>query len=502
MSDSKYQQLVAHLSEAHHLERAVAILQWDQQVKMPTGGAPQRAAQLAVLSRIAHEAFAQDKTARLLEDAEREIDGMDYDSDEASMVRVAKEDYRLASKLPAEFVAELTRATSLGRGAWIEARATNTFRTFEPQLQHIIDLTLQRAEYLGYNEHPYDALIDEYERGITTAQVAEIFGAHKPALVGLIAAVQENSDAVDDSLVHQQFDIEKQKQFALDVIKAYGFDFERGRQDVSVHPFCTHFSRGDVRITTRFHDDFLNPALFGMMHEAGHGMYEQGSPERFEGTPLSGGTSLGVHESQSRLWENVVGRSKGFWIWALPKLQAYFPDELGSADVDSFYKAINKVGKSFIRVESDESTYNLHIMLRFELETDMVSGKVKVRDLPEEWNDRFESFFGITPPTDTLGVLQDIHWSMGLVGYFATYALGNLLSVQYYNKAVQQHPGIPDEITSGKFDTLRNWMQDNIYQHGRKFTSDELTRRVTGESIQSRDYMQYLQTKFGDIYGL
>jgi carboxypeptidase Taq len=498
----KYQQLVKRLADVHNLDRAAAVLGWDQQTQMPPGGAAARAVQLATVTRLGHEIFTSDETARLIEDAASELAGADYDSDEASLIRVVREDYEDAVKLPAELVAEISRATTMAHEVWAKARQNNNFQSFLPALEPILDLHLRVADYIGYDDQPYDALIDRYERGITTARVKEIFDGHKPDLIALIAAIGENESHVDDTLLHQPFDIDKQREFALDVIKNFGFDFHRGLQAVSVHPFCTHFSRDDVRLTTRFNANFLNPALFGMMHEAGHGMYEQGSAPALEGTPLSGGTSLGVHESQSRMWENLVGRSKGFWSWALPRLKQQFPGQLDKVDLDTFYKAINKVQRSFIRVEADEATYNLHIMLRFDLETDMMAGKIKPADLPEEWNDRFESFFGITPPTDTLGVLQDVHWSMGLIGYFATYALGNLLSVQYYNKAVQERPSIPHDIANGKFDTLLTWLNEHIHKHGRKYTSDELTRRVTGESIQSRDYIHYLQTKYGEVYDL
>jgi carboxypeptidase Taq len=288
----------------------------------------------------------------------------------------------------------------------------------------------------------------------------------------------------------------------MEVVRSFGYDFDRGRLDETVHPFATSFSRDDVRITTRFLPEFLNPALFGTMHEAGHAMYEQGIAPELDATPLGGGTSLSVHESQSRMWENIVGRSKPFWAWALPKLQAVFPQQLGGVDLDTFYKAINIVKPSYIRVEADEATYNLHIMLRFELEMELAAGKVKVADLPQEWNDRFEASFGIRPPTDAVGVLQDIHWSGGMIGYFPTYALGNLLSAQYYNQAIREVSSIPDDIASGRFDTLLGWLNDRIHRHGRKFTADELTRRITGEGIQSRDYIAYLETKYAEVYGL
>jgi carboxypeptidase Taq len=498
----KFDALKARLGEIHNLNMAAALVSWDQQTYMPPGGAEAKAAQLATLSRLSHEMFVSDETGRLIEDAAREVEAMPYESDEASLVRVIRQDYAEQTKLPTELVAELTRQTTLAHGVWASARANNDFRTFQPALEKIVELTVRQAEYLGYENEPYDALIDQYERGITTQQVKAIFDAHKPELVQLIADIRANADAVSDALLHQPFDIDRQRAFGLEVVQAYGYDLNRGRQDVAVHPFCTNFSRNDVRITTRFNPDWLNPALFGTMHESGHAMYEQGVAPSLEGTPIGTGTSLGVHESQSRMWENMVGRSKGFWSWALPKLQASFPDQLGGVDLDTFYKAINKVQPSFIRVEADEATYNLHIMLRFELETEMVAGKLNIADLPEAWNERFEAFFGITPPSDTVGVLQDVHWSSGLIGYFPTYALGNLLAAQYYNQALKAHPSIPDEIASGKFDTLRGWLNTHIHQHGRKFTSAELTQRVTGESIQSRDYIQYLKTKFGEVYGL
>lgn len=498
----KFDQLTAHLAEVRNLNRVNAVLNWDQQTQMPTGGAAARAAQAATIARLTHELFVSDTTATLLDAAAAEIGDADYDSVEASTLRVARCDFEEQAKLPAALVTELSRARSLAHHVWVEARAQNNFDHFLPALERVLDLTWQVADHLGYEDHPYDALLGRFERGTTTRAVKGLFDGHKPALVALIAAISANADRVSDAVLHQPYDIDRQRDFSLFVVRQFGFDFERGRQDVAAHPFCTNFSRDDVRITTRFYPDFLNPALFGMMHEAGHGMYEQGSAPELDGGVLAGGTSLGVHESQSRMWENLVGRSRGFWSWALPHAQGHFPDQLGGVDVEAFYRAINKVGQSFIRVEADEATYNLHIMLRFDLETDMIEGKVKPADLPREWNDRFESFFGIRPPSDALGVLQDVHWSSGLIGYFATYALGNLLSVQYYNQAVSERPSIPDDIASGRFDTLLTWMQEHIHRHGRKYTAAELTRRVTGTDISADAYIAYLQAKYADIYGL
>lgn len=499
---SKYEALVSHLADIYYLGRAADLLDWDTQVNMPPEGSSARGAQLAVLSRLRHEMLTSDKTAHLLADAESEVKDAAYDSDMASMVRVVRQDFEDATKVPASLVAELSRVTTEAHEVWAHARANNDFRAFQNTLEKVLDLTRQRAGYLGYTDHPYDALLGNYERGMTTAMVKEIFDGHKPQLVELIAAIQKNGRQVDNSILHQPLDIAKQKEFALWAASVIGFDFKRGRQDVAVHPFAMTIARTDVRLTTRFSPDFLNPALFGMLHESGHGMYEQGSAESLEGTLLAGGTSLGVHESQSRLWENIVGRSRGFWHFALPKLKETFPGQFDNVDVETFYRAINRMQPSFIRVEADEATYNLHIMLRFELETELLAGKINVADLPEEWNDRFESYLGITPPTDRQGVLQDVHWSAGLVGYFPTYALGNLLSVQYYNQALKENPQIPDEIAQGNCSTLLKWLNEKIYVHGRKFTADELTRRVTGSSIDSGPYIAYLQQKYSDIYGL
>ena len=422
--------------------------------------------------------------------------------DEASMIRVSQQDYHEETSVPTDLVAQMAELEVIGHQVWARARANNDFSAFAPTLEKILDLKRQEAEARGYVDHPYDALLNQYERGMTAQRVKQLFDAHKPDLVSLIAAIKQKGDAVSDAVVHQPFDIEQQRAFGIRMVKAYGYDFERGRQDEAVHPFCTTFDQGDVRITTRFTADFLNPALFGTMHESGHAMYEQGVSPSLAGTPLSRGTSLSVHELQSRMWENFVGRSREFWTWAYPQLQATFPDQLKGVSMETFYKSINKVQPSFIRVEADEASYNLHIMLRFELEMDMIAGKVKVADLPKEWNQRFEAFLGVVPPTDKLGVLQDVHWSSGLLGYFPTYALGNLLAAQYFRKALQDRPSIPNDIANGKFDTLLGWLRENIHRHGRKFTAEELTQRVTGESIDPKYYMQYLDTKYSDIYGL
>ncbi len=498
----KYNALVAHLREIRNLERAGAVLAWDQQVNMPNGGASARAAQLATLSRMAHELMTSADMPRLLEEAQAELNGADYDSDEASLIRVTRTDYDEATRLPSSLVAEITSAEAMANGVWVQARKTNDFASFVPALKHILELQQRKADLIGYTDHVYDAFLNEYERGMTAKDVKRVFEAHKPDLIKLIAAIRGNAHQNSDALVNQHFDIAAQRAFSEKMAAAIGYDFERGRLDEVVHPFCITFAQGDVRITTRFHDDFFNPAFFGTLHESGHAMYEQGVSPTLEGTPLSRGTSLAVHESQSRLWENFVGRSRNFWEWAFPQLVETFPTQFSGVDVETFYRAVNTVQPSFIRVEADEATYNLHIMLRFELEMELVTGAVKVEDLPREWNERFEAYFGIVPPTDSVGVLQDVHWSSGLIGYFPTYALGNLLTAQYYRQALMAHPNIPADMARGDFTDLREWMRLNIYQHGRKFTATELTKRITGEDIECGYYMDYLDEKYSAIYGL
>lgn len=498
----KYTALLERLQDVKNLENAGAILDWDMNTKMPPQGAEARGAQLSTISKIHHELFTADETLALLEAAAEELADADPDSDEARMIQVVRKDFDDARKLPAKFVAEFSALTVKAHQSWAEARANNNFAHFLPDLERIVEMSQQKAEYLGYDAHRYDALLQEFEPSLTTADVKGIFDGHKAQLIDLIQAVSEVADRVDDAPVHQAFDVVKQREFGEMVAAAIGYDFTRGRLDESVHPFSTSFSKNDSRITTRYDANWLNPALFGTMHECGHSMYEQGVGDSLDGTLLGNGTSLSVHESQSRTWENMVGRSKNFWHWAYPKLQAQFPGQFDDISLDDFYKAINKVSPSYIRVEADEATYNLHIMLRFEIEQKIIGGEVAVKDIPAMWNSMFNDFLGITPPNDSEGCLQDIHWSMGGFGYFSTYALGNLLGAQYYNQALKDAPSIPDDIRAGNFATLLKWQNANIHQHGRKFNTKELTQRITGEGINSQPYIDYLVAKFSDVYGL
>ncbi len=494
--------LKQRLEEIRHLNKASALLIWDQETKMPPGGARARAEQLATLSRLGHELFIADRTGELLARAANETADLPFDDDDASLVRVSQRDYDRTKRLPTSLVTEFTRHSVLAHEAWVRARANDDFAAFSPWLERTIELSRQRAEHLGYQENMYDALLDLFEPGIKSSRVTRIFDDLKQELVPLVAAIAERSDRVDDAAVHQPFDERAQEAFGKKIAAILGYDFSRGRLDPTVHPFETSFSCNDVRITTRYESNFLSPSLFGTMHETGHAMYEQGVSPALDHTPLGRGASSAVHESQSRMWENVVGRSRPFWQRYYPDLQRVFPQQLAAVDIDTFYGAINTVQPSLIRVYADEVTYNLHIMLRFEMEMDLLANRYPVSAAPAVWNDKMESYLGVRPPSDTLGILQDVHWSNGLFGYFPTYALGNILSLQLYDKALQERPEIRDQLARGETTGLREWMTEKIYRHGRKFQPAELVERATGEPLQSRAYMKYLQTKFGRLYGL
>ncbi|HLV33975.1 MAG TPA: carboxypeptidase M32 [Spirillospora sp.] len=497
--------LKAHLTELHNLTMAFWLLQWDQNVHMPPDGGEARAAQLATLQRLRHEMLVSDTTARLLEAAAQEVDPDDFDSDDASLIRVARRDYDYASKLPADFVAAYASATASAFEVWRKAKANNDWPAFIPALQRILDLKLQEAELRGYEDHVYDVFLGSWERGLKTSEARALFDAEKPALVELLAAVNAHQDRVDDSFLHQPFDLERQRALSKFASEAFGVDYNRWAiLDEAPHPFCLQIAVGDIRITTRYNPDFFNPGFYATLHETGHGLHGRGFDPRIDGTFLSDmeATSQAVAESQSRMWENVVGRSRAYWEWMLPRVRDFFPDQFAGVDADAMYRAVNKARPQFIRVEADELTYNLHIMIRMEIEIDMVTGALPLKAVPEAWAAKFQEYFGIIPPDNARGALQDIHWSMGGIGAFVGYALGNMLAAQYYNAALRAHPDIPDQIARGDFSTLHNWLRDNIYRHGRKFTASELTRRVTGEDLQARDHVAYLQAKYRDVYDL
>lgn len=498
----QYEELRTRLAEISDLHGAIAVLSWDQSTYMPSGGAEARGRQLATLQQLAHEKFTAPRLGTLLEDLKSFETGLSVDADERRLIGLTRRDYDRTMRVPPAFMAEIANHAAIGYQVWSEARPRNDFAMVQPYLEKTLELSRRYGEYFPDSAHPADPLIDIADEGMTVALVRSVFGKLREQLVPMVRTITEQP-VVDDSCLRQSYPADKQWEFGLEIIKRFGYDFERGRQDFTAHPFMTTFSLGDVRITTRMKDDDLGDGLFSTLHEAGHALYEQGIRRDYEATPLATGTSSGVHESQSRLWENLVGRSRGFWEYWYPRLQETFPQQLGKVELDTFYRAINKVQPSLIRTDADEVTYNLHVMLRFDLELDLLEGRLAIRDLPEAWRSRYQSDLGILPTDDRDGVLQDVHWYGGLIGgSFQGYTLGNILSAQFYAAALEARPQITAEIASGSYESLRSWMGQNIYQHGRKYLPAELIERVTGGSLQIEPYIHYLRSKYGALYQL
>jgi carboxypeptidase Taq len=500
--EAKLRELRIRLLEINDLSSAAALLRWDQTTYMPPGGATARARQLATLGRLAHEQFTDAAIGTLLDELRPYEESLAPETDDASLIRVTRRNYERATKIPPAFMAKLRSHSSAAYQAWAAARPANDFAAVAPYLEKTLDLSRQFAGFFPGYEHIADPFIDQADYGMKTATVRVLFRDLREQIVPLARAITA-VPAADDACLHQHFPEAEQWTFGLDVIRRFGYDFERGRQDKTRHPFCTKFALGDVRITNRVKENNLPEALFSTMHEAGHALYEQGIHPSLEGTPLQMGTSAGVHESQSRLWENLVGRSRGFWQCFYARLQAVFPAQLGAVPLDTFYRAINKVQRSLIRTDADEVTYNLHVMIRFDLELELLEGTLTVRDLPEAWRERYRTDLGILPPDDRDGVLQDVHWySSTIGGRFQGYTLGNLIGPQFYEAALRAHPEIPGETERGEFGTLHGWLRENIYQHGRKFTAAELIERVTGAPLTPAPLIRYLRAKFGEIYPL
>ncbi len=500
--DALLAELKARLHEIGDLEGTAAILSWDQSTYMPSGGAQSRGRQSALLSRLLHERRTDPALGRLIEQLTPYAERLPPDSDDAALVRVSGRDFTKAIRLPARFVEEMSRHSSASFDAWTRARKADDFATMRPLLERTLDLSCEYAQFFAPYQHIIDPLIDDMDEGMTCAAVRALFTELRRELLPLVRAIGERP-LTDDSCLHGGFAEPAQLDFGLDIAKAYGYDLGRGRLDRTFHPFCTRFSAGDVRITTRVDPDEVTEALFSTLHEAGHGLYEQGVAAALDGTPAGCGTSAGVHESQSRLWENVVGRSRSLWQHYYPALRKVFPDRLGAVPLETFYRAINKVERSLIRTESDEVTYNLHIIIRFELELDLLERRLAVKDLPEAWRARYQSDLGVSAKDDRDGCLQDVHWYGGRIGgAFHSYTIGNVLSAQFYTAALAAHPEISAEIATGRFATLKGWLEQNVYRHGRKFEADEVVQRATGTPMTIRPYMDYLTRKYGELYDL
>lgn len=494
-------QLKQKLAELAYLRSTIAILDWDEQIYMPKKGAISRAGTVSYLSGLVHQKVLDLDTDQLLTRLHDALQAEKLDDLDAAIVREVWHDYSRAKKLPLDFVTEFARLSSEAHMAWEEARANEDFKNFQPCLEKILVMSQQEANYLGYTHSPYDALFDSYEPGMTTQELDPLFNELRQFLVPFIQQLQHKGQPIDPKILEGHYPLDEQLQFNLKVAQAMGFDLEGGRIDTSTHPFSIHINPDDVRITTRYNESNLFESLSATIHEAGHALYEQGLQSDQFGTPLAEAGSYGLHESQSRLWENMVGLSRPFWDYYYPELQKHFPKPFNDIDLADFYRAINAVQPSLIRVEADEVTYNLHIILRYEIEKDLLEGQVKVADLPALWNEKVKEYFGLTVPNDTLGVLQDIHWTSGF-GYFPSYALGNLYAAQIYAAAEQAIPDLASHISTGQLLVLREWLRQQIHQHGRRHRTSDLLKAVTGEDPSSRHFVDYISKKYKALYGL
>ena len=498
--------ILKELLEASHLQGIEALLGWDQETYMPEGAGAARSEQVAYITTLMHSKLVGEPIKNALEELidldTGELRIMTLSDRETRQLKEIWRDYRQESLLPTDFVTDLAKHASVSQQAWVRARKDNDFAFFEPFLTKMVQLQKEKANYLAVGATPYDSLLDQFEPDMTSEKVAVLFKEIRARLVPLIANIREVKHRVNGSVLTREYDVDTQWDFGMAMLQAIGFDSNIGRQDRSAHPFTTSTHPTDVRTTTRLRENDLKSALLSTLHEGGHALYEQGLPVEEYGNPLGQSISLGIHESQSRMWENLVGLSPSFWRFAYPKLQAKFPDQLRNTDRDMFFAAMNRVRPSLIRVEADEATYNLHIMLRFEIEKMLINENFPVAELPQLWNEKMEEYLGVRPTTDSEGVLQDVHWSFGAFGYFPTYTLGNLYSVQFYNQARRDLPGLDDSCARGDFSGLLGWLRKNIHIVGRGRKAEELVLELTGQELSAQPFMDYLEAKYKSLYSI
>ncbi len=498
-----YSELARQLKELAVLRSCAALLGWDEQTYLPPGGAEHRANQLSLLAGLCHERSTNPAIQELLDQLQdvNELGGAD--SILAANVREARRNFERSTKLPRRLVEELTRVATLGQQAWVQARQKKDFQLFRPWLTQMVELKREEADALRVADSPrYDSLLEDYEPGATSAEVKVIFAELREALVPLVSAIRDSGIAPDISILERKFDVEAQKELSIEAAKLIGFDFDAGRLDVAAHPFCSGIGPGDCRLTTRYNEHHFSGSLFGTLHEAGHGIYEQGLPAADFGMGTGDACSLGIHESQSRMWENLVGRSLAFWEFFYDRTQSLFKSSLGDVSLQQFYQVINDVRPSWIRVEADEVTYNLHIMLRFEIEQALIGGDLAVDDLPGAWNELFQRDFGMTPPDDSLGCMQDVHWSAGLFGYFPTYSLGNMYASQFFEQANTDLGDLHEQFRRGEFAPLKEWLRSKIHVHGKRYSAPRLVEIVTGKPLSAAPLLRHLKGKVGPLYGL
>jgi carboxypeptidase Taq len=498
---SALEELKERLATLSDLDRVGSLLFWDERTKMPPGGGPARSEQLATMAKLGPELLVSDELAEAVERAADEVDGTPPDSDDACVIRVARRETTKARRVPTELRTEIARTSSVSEQAWAKAREASDFKGFLPHLERNIELRRQYVECFAPFAHPYDPLLDDYEPGMSTADLEPVLAALRDGLRPLIARIAE-AEPPDDACLYGKFSLEAQGRLANRVLAGLPLPEDERRLDETVHPFATAIAPTDLRITTRFDEGYIGTALWAVMHEAGHAMYENGVAPEFGRSPLGHGLSLGFHESQSRLWENWVGRSRPFLRHLLPTVQEVFLEEFGAVDAETLYRAANRVQPSLIRVEADEATYNLHIVLRFELEVALFSGELEARELPDAWNERMRNYLGIDVPDDAHGVLQDVHWAGGAFGYFPTYALGNVIAGQLWDLATERLPDLDEQLARGELTPLREWLRELLHRHGAKFEPADMIQRITGGPLDTAPLLRQLEAKYTDVYGL
>ena len=495
-TEALYDEYKTKMQKIADVKYASAVLQWDQETYLPPKGNEFRGRQIATLTEIAHQQFTDEKIGALLNELMSKDDLSDK---EKRNVQLSSEDFNKANKFTSHFVRQMSETVNKSFHAWIQARKDNSFSFFEKPLDDLIQLKKQEADLLGYQNHPYNALMNDFDKGLTVAIVDKVFADLQPQLTVLLEEIK-NKPQVDSSFLHLHFDKDSQWKFGMEILKRMQFDFEAGRQDISEHPFTINFNNADVRVTTRIDENDFGNMAWSCIHEGGHALYEQGLPGEQYGLPLGEYCSLSIHESQSRLWENNVGRALPFWQHNFSLIKTFFPKQLNNISIDQFYKAINKVQPSLIRTEADELTYHFHVMIRYEIEKMLIEGSIKTKDIPAYWNEHYKKYLGIIVADDKSGCLQDVHWSHGSFGYFATYSLGSLYAAQLYAAIVKENASIEKEIAEGNNNSLLQWLNKNIYQHGKYYTSEELCFKATGETLNSTHFIRYATKKFAHIY--
>ncbi|GLR15908.1 carboxypeptidase M32 [Portibacter lacus] len=493
---SKYEEYEKKMKKLADIGHSIAVLSWDKEVNLPKKGAAYRGQQIATLSGISHELFTDESFGKLLNELSSDPT---LDQKAAKNIKVTLKDYKQSTRFDEEFVIRKSNLVSAAYHAWLKAREDNDFASYEEALSNLVAIKREEAEILGYEDHPYDALLDLYEPGLKVKDLDVLFKDVREQLVPFIREISKKNQVQNDFL-HLYYNKDKQWDFGIDLLKNMGYDFDSGRQDIAPHPFTITFSAQDVRVTTRIDENDFANMCWSCIHEGGHALYEQGVSAEDYGLPTGSAISLGIHESQSRLWENHVGRSKEYWEFHYPKLQELFPENLSAVSLDEFYKGINRVEPNFIRTEADELHYHFHVMVRYELEKLLISGDLEVKDLKETWNAKYKEYLNVDIPDDLQGILQDVHWGHGSFGYFPTYSLGSFYAAQFFAEAVNQIPNLMTKLSKGDSTELLSWLRTHIHQHGRLYEAAELCERVTGEQLNFKYFMEYARKKYKEIY--